>query len=71
MTDWELIFTMLGEKVTTDITVSKDSHGFNECKGSAKEGGIIAGNTRKEIEQKTGKKIISNSNYLDLKEKKN
>ena len=32
MTDWELILTMLGEKATTDITVAKDSKGFDECK---------------------------------------
>lgn len=47
MTDWELILTMVGEKATTDITTSKDSHGFNECKHSAFEGGTIAKNTRK------------------------
>ena len=70
MTDWELILTMVGEKATTDITISKDSQGFNECKDSALEGGTIAKNTRKEIEQKTGKSIVSNENYLHLTEKK-
>ncbi|PKP55421.1 MAG: phage antirepressor protein [Candidatus Altiarchaeales archaeon HGW-Altiarchaeales-2] len=70
MNDWELILTMLGEKATTDITISKDSQGFEECKDSAIEGGTIAKNTRKEIEQKTGKSIISNENYLHLTEKK-
>jgi hypothetical protein len=34
MTDWELILAMVGEKATTDITISKDSQGFNECKDS-------------------------------------
>jgi len=66
MTDWELILAMVGEKATTDITISKDSQGFNECKDSALEGGTIAKNTRKEIEQKTGKSIVSNENYLHL-----
>ncbi|MFC1800738.1 BRO family protein [Nanoarchaeota archaeon] len=70
MGDWELILTMLGEKATTDITVSRDSNGFDECKDSAVEGGTIAGNTRKNIEQKTGKSIVSDDNYLHLTEKK-
>jgi len=70
MTDWELILTMVGEKATTDITISRDSQGFNECKDSALEGGTIAKNTRKEIEQKTGKSIVSNENYIHLTEKK-
>jgi len=70
MTDWELILTMVGEKATTDITISKESHGFSECKNSALEGGTIAKNTRKEIEEKTGKSIVSNENYLHLTEKK-
>jgi len=69
MTDWELILTMVGEKATTDITVSKDSKGFNQCKDSAVEGGTIAQNTKKEIEQKTGKLITSKKNYLQLKNK--
>jgi uncharacterized ferredoxin-like protein len=66
MNDWELILTMIGEKATTDITISKDSKGFVECRDSAVEGGTIAKNTRKEIEQKTGKSVISNENYLHL-----
>jgi len=70
MTDWELILTMVGEKATTDITISKNSRGFEECKESAVEGGTIAKNTRKEIEQKTGKPIISKDNYLCLSQKR-
>lgn len=70
MTDWELILTMVGEKATTDITVAKDSKGLEECKESAQEGGQIAHNTRKELEQKIGKSIMSENNFLGLKEKK-
>jgi|TARA_B100002003_G_C14036105_1_gene499280 hypothetical protein len=70
MTDWELILSMVGEKATTDITVAKDSKGFNQCKDSANEGGTIAKNTRKEIEQKTGKSIVSKGNFLNLIKKK-
>lgn len=69
MTDWELILTMVGEKAATDITEAKGSQGFDECKESAIEGGEIAGNTRKEIERKTGKPVVSDENYLDVPEK--
>ncbi len=64
MTDWEIILTMVGEKATTDITIAKDASGFNECKDSAVDGGQIASNTRKELEQKIGKTIISSENFL-------
>ncbi len=70
MTDWELILTMVGEKATTDITIAKDSKGLDKLKNSAKEGGEIAHNTRKELESKIGKTIISKENYLNLKKKK-
>ena len=71
MTDWELILTMVGEKATTDITVAEDSKGLEQCKDSAKEGGNIAGNTRKELEQKIGKPLISENNFLHLTDGKN
>lgn len=70
LSDWELILTMIGEKATTDITLAKDSKGFKECKDSAVEGGTIARHTREEIEEKTGKSLISKENYLHLTEKK-
>ena len=70
MTDWELILTIVGEKATTDITVAKDAQGFPELKHTAKEGGDIAKNTRKELEKKIGKSIVSDENYLHLNEKK-
>ncbi|MFH0752873.1 MAG: Bro-N domain-containing protein [archaeon] len=70
MTDWELILNMVGEKATTDITKARDSKGLTECKDSAKRGGQIAKNTRKEIEQETGKSLISKDNFLELTEKK-
>tara|TARA_Y100000310_G_scaffold185581_1_gene185675 strand:+ start:2012 stop:2839 length:828 start_codon:yes stop_codon:yes gene_type:complete len=70
MTDWELILNMVGEKATTDITISKDAQGFQECKTSAKEGGEIAKNTRKELEQKISKSLVSKENHLHLTEKK-
>ena len=70
MTDWELIFNMLGEKATTDITRTRDAQGFEENKQAAKRGGQIARNARKELEQETGKSIISKDNFLKLTEQK-
>jgi len=70
MTDWELILTMVGEKATTDITKTKNAKGFDECKVSAKKGGRIAQNAREELEQETGKSVVSQENYVHLKNKK-
>ena len=70
MTDLELIFSMLGEASTTEIVRTKDAKGFNENKEAAKEGGKVAGNARKELEQKTGKKVVSDQNYLPTEKKK-
>src|SRR3989339_422606 len=70
MTDWELIFNMLGEKATTDITRTRDAQGFEENKQAARRGGQIAFNARKELEQETGKSVISKDNFLSLTEQK-
>ncbi len=70
MTDWELILTMVGEKATTDITIAKDAKEFLELEQAAKGGGDIAKNTRNELEQKIGKSVISNENYLHLSKSK-
>ena len=64
MTDLELIFTMLGEASTTEIARRSDALGFVENRTSAKQGGTIAGNARKALEVKTGKKVVSRANYL-------
>jgi hypothetical protein len=70
MNDWELIFTMIGEKATTDITKTRNSKEMPELKSSAKRGGEIAHNTRKEVETETKKSTITKQNYLHLTEKK-
>src|SRR3989344_4406744 len=70
MTDLELIFSMLGEASTTEIAKKKDAEGFEENKLAAKEGGKIAGDARKKLENKTGEKIVSKSNFLELKKNK-
>ena len=70
MPDWELIFNMLGEKATTDITRTRNAQGFVENKQAARRGGQIAHNARKELEQETGKSVISKDNFLGLTEQK-
>jgi hypothetical protein len=52
MTDLELIFTMLGEASTTEISKRKDAQGFQQNRSAAREGGRVAGNARKELETK-------------------
>jgi DNA-damage-inducible protein D len=64
MNDLELIFSMLGEAATTEITRVRDTQGFIENRDAAREGGSVAGTARKELEGRTGKKIVSSQNYL-------
>jgi len=68
MTDLELIFSMLGEAATTEITRVDDAKGFHENKKSARKGGDVAGTARKDLEEKTGKRIVSRDNYLTTPE---
>ncbi len=70
MDNLELIFTMLGESVTTEITKNKNSDGFVECSDAAKRGGTVAGKARSDAEKEIGKSIISDSNYLKEPESK-
>jgi len=64
MTDLELIFSMLGEASTTHITKAEHPNGFEENRKTAKRGGNVAGVARKKLEQETGKKVVSEINYL-------
>jgi hypothetical protein len=59
MTNLELVLNMLAEATTTEISKQKKQKTFAENKKIANQGGTIAGNTRKEIEEKTGKKVVS------------
>ena len=70
MNDLELIFSMLGEAATTEITRVKNAQGFDESKNAAHEGGSVAGTARKQLEHKTGKKVVSPENFLPHQEKK-
>lgn len=67
MSELELILTMLGEATTTEITTTRDSQGLPELSRDAKEGGQVAGRTRKDIEKQTGKKVISKGNFKNKK----
>jgi hypothetical protein len=70
MNELELILTMLGEATTTKLSQTRESQGLPSLKKDAKDGGNVAGNARKEIETKSGKKITTKENYLDQKQTK-
>lgn len=61
---------MLAEATTAEISKEKKPKTFPENRKIAKQGGTIAGNTRKEIEEKTGKKVVSNLNAKQLEKKR-
>ena len=70
MTNLELVLNMLAEATTTEISKEKNPETFEDSRKIAKQGGTIAGNTRKEIEEKTGKKVVSKLNAKQLEEKR-
>mgnify|MGYP001620196162 FL=1 len=70
MNDLELIFSMLGERLSTEATRKSDALGFTENLDAAKEGGTVAGRARKDAEKTLGIKVVSPENYLDLAKKK-
>jgi hypothetical protein len=66
MTNLELVLNMLAEATTTEISKEKQPKTFKQNKKIAKQGGTIAGNTRKEIEEKTGKSVVTGKNAKSL-----
>ena len=70
MTNTELILNMLAEASTKDISQAVNPKNFEESKKIAKQGGEISGNARKALEQKTGKKVVSNLNAKTFLENK-
>lgn len=70
MNDLELIFNMLGERVSTEITRKEDAQGYTEVEGAAKRGGRVAGNARKDTEKELGRPITTRQNYLSITDKK-
>lgn len=67
-TDLELIFSMLGEASTTEITRNRDVKGYPELKKAAHNGGNIAGDARKALEKKSGRKVSTRQNYKEIPE---
>lgn len=68
MTDLELLFTALGEASTTEIAKTHDVYGMTQNVSAAQAGGKIAGDARAALEAKTGRNVVSPSNYKDLPE---
>lgn len=64
MDDFELIFTMLGERSTTEIHKSENSQGIPKLKADAKFGGSIAGGARKKLEKRLKRSIINKKRFL-------
>jgi hypothetical protein len=71
MTNLELVLNMLAEATTSEISKEKKPRNFKQNQRIAKQGGTIAGNTRKEIEEKTGKKVVTSQNAKQIMERKN
>lgn len=59
---------MVGKASTTEIARNKNAQGFFENKNAAKQGGSVAGKARKDLEKRSGKKVISKQNYHQLGE---
>jgi hypothetical protein len=66
MTDIELILTMLAEATTTTLHRDRESQGMEPLRKDARDGGAVAGRTRKDIERQTGKPVISAANFKRL-----
>lgn len=70
MNDLELIFSMLGEAATTEITKTQDAQGFDENRTASRKGGKIAGDAREKLEKETKRMVASKGNYLTQAESK-
>lgn len=70
MNDIELILTMLGEATTAKLHRDRETIGFEPLKKDAQDGGAVAGRTRKDIEEKSGKPVVSSENFKSLARKK-
>ncbi len=70
MNEAELLFTALAELSTRQIAETENAKGLLENAKAGKKGGAIAKNARKELEEKTGRSVISDQNFLKPKKKK-
>lgn len=66
MSTLELVLNMLAEATTTEISKEKNPQTFVDNRKVAKEGGEVAGNARKDIEERTGKPVITSKNAVDF-----
>ena len=71
MTNLELVLNMLAEATTTEISKEKKPETFDQNRKIANQGGTIAGNARREIEEKTGKPLVTSANTKKLIKNKN
>ena len=62
MTNAELVINMFGELASSEISKSENPQGFEESKIVARDGGNIAGNALRELENRTGRKVVSSKN---------
>jgi hypothetical protein len=67
MSEGELIFTALAELSTRQIAETEKAKGLNENAKASKKGGAVAKNARKELEEQTGKSVITGENFLPPK----
>jgi hypothetical protein len=67
MDDFELIFSMLGERATTEIHRNENSKGVPKPKADARAGGDIAGGARKKLEKRLGRSVVSRKNLKQQK----
>jgi len=70
MNDLELIFTMLGERMTTELSQDEKPETFDKSKYVAKRGGKVAGNARIDAEKELGRPVTTRQNYLSITDKK-
>ena len=69
MDDFELIFSMLGERATAEIHRTENSQGVPKLKSDARAGGNIAGGARRKLEKRLGRSIVSKNNFLSPKKR--
>jgi hypothetical protein len=70
MDDFELIFSMLGERSTAEIHSLEDSSGLSKLKSDAQRGGKVAGTARQQLEKELGRSVVSKKNFLENKKGK-
>jgi hypothetical protein len=64
MSNMELIFSMLGEETARQLSIQQDAQGFDENRDAAKQGGKLAGDSRKRLEKRIGVSVVTRNNHL-------